>query len=140
MHYLPDYCEPKLVDILPMYRDARVRITWEDGTISEMTEYNVFSGSYIFGTDLLTKEGENPDVEIELTEFKGKFQLMLHHPCEMSAIQKKTYDSLLHTNDFKEGNVKWHSDTPASIFYLFKNHIDGFNLIERGLAIKIEKT
>lgn len=131
------YTDPEILDMLPHYLGAKVRITWEDGTTSDMI-YEAHFTYMIFGSDLKTEA----DIEIDHVDIKTgkvKVQLYLHHPAYMTKYQKKQYDSLLYTNEFKAHGMTWKSDTPASLYYLFKNHIDAFNLIEKGIAIEIRK-
>lgn len=128
----------KLSEVLNLYIGCRIRATWPDGDIAEFINESIFGSHFLFGTDLLANPGTNADIEIDFVKDKHiKIQLFLIDPTELTDTQQNEYKVLCHNNYFKEQDITWETDTPESLLWLFKNKIDAFDLIYRGLAIKI---
>lgn len=114
-------------DILHHYMGVRMRATWPEGDVAELILE--WCGSYgnIFGTDLLAEPGTNDDIEINfLEDTEIKLQLFLSR-----------FDDLPHERQLEYHRLcgEYGTDTPESVLWLFKNQVDCFDLIERGLAI-----
>lgn len=73
--------------------------------------------------------------EIDLTTPGIIFKLILTDPSELDDIQKKEYNCL--TKKIKLGHEDTFTrvDTPDSIRWMLKNHVDAFDLISKGFAI-----
>jgi len=85
------------------------------------------------GDDLLDKEWF--EIELYSKKYPGNFQFILTRREDMTEDQKREYDLLcLKIESTFEENIII-IDTPLSLIYLFKNSIDVFGLIDKGLAI-----
>lgn len=90
-------------------------------------------------TDYMCGDGIDGEwYEIDDVYSKGKLQLILHDPSDMTEDQKDNYYLLCHKVYDSNQTQYYRMDTPASLHFLFKNHIDAFNLIEYGAAIDIK--
>lgn len=132
----------KLRDVIQYYIGCKVRVTWERGEVVDYWMQSITDFGFIFGQNVNDKAAKYVDLEFELEWLdeepcKVKFQPYLTHATDLKPEQLKEYKALCHKNYFKEQNVEWESDTPASLAWLFRNKIDAFDLIETGQAFDI---
>lgn len=117
----------ELKDVMYHYMGCRMRATWPKGDVAEfILEWCGIYG-HIFFTNLLAEPGTNSDVEIDYLEDTDiKLQLFLNR-----------FDDLPHERQLEYHRLcgEYGTDTPESVLWLFKNQVDCFDLIERGLVI-----
>jgi len=129
---------PDIAEVIHHYLGCEFIYTFNDGEkVSGVLDMISKSGSF-FG-DVKFEDGTKEWIEIHDIREDGKIQLLLKHPNEMTAEQKKEYISLCKVIT-TAGGEEITIDTPNSLHYLCKNYIDAFDLIDRNLAWQIPKS
>lgn len=116
----------ELKEVFNYYIGVRARVTYEDGEIREWMVDSVNTWLGYWGTNLLSKEEQDIEVYLEDVDHGDKIQLFLNR-----------FDDLPHERQLEYHRLcgEYGTDTPESVLWLFKNQVDCFDLIERGLAI-----
>lgn len=120
------------------YFGARFRFTWPDGQFVEGRVEQFCDIYFMTGSDMTPGRDISRDDYYEIGDIRtdGNFQLFLLSAIEMTADQKKKYYALCFQFITKGGKLM-HADTPASLDYLLKNHIDCFGLLRDGYALHL---
>lgn len=118
------------------YLGCKFRMTFNDGLTVEGSLWSVTNYGAAFGSNYIdVSTGKEIDVDIENIAEDGNFQLFLFDPAEMPQKQISEYYALCKRVHDARGVLLKNMDTPESIDYLFRNHIDAFDLIKNGYAI-----
>lgn len=127
-------------DVLHYYLGSKFMFTSPEGEYIVAKLENVNTWRDLYGSDA-TGNAVDKDGYYEIMDYtKGKLQLILLHPNDMTKEQMSEYKNLcFKITDLKDDKkIIRYADTPDSMHYLFKNGIDAFDLIENELAIDIK--
>lgn len=136
-------------DVMHLYLNCPFRFVYKDGTtiFGYVRWVNIDTcmfdeASWILDNGEIRKPLNSDEASFEILDLRkeGRFDLILHHPCDISKEMKSAYKSLCYKiNDlYNLQKVIRYSDTPLSIKYMFDNGIDAFDLIENKYALDIK--
>jgi len=135
-------------DYAHYYIGSRYRYTWSDGDfVEDVLEAILYNGD-VFGCDKsINKKDKEGDNYFEISNIKdqekGKFQLLLTYPSDMTEVQAQEYKYLCNFCRDSKGHFHKLLNLPQAaspaIHYLIKNGIDAFGLLEFGDAIDKNK-
>lgn len=136
--------QSNITDVFYLYQGCRGRFTYDNGTVIEfINESNYLFGAIIFGRNLLWSEDDpftSPIDDFELylnNSDNARLQLFLIKHTSLTHEKVKEYKKLCRKVHYKEATpkIEFETDTPESLFWMIKNKVDCFNLIDRGMAI-----
>lgn len=117
----------ELIDCLHFYHRAKMQVTFPDGKVVVLNEWNIFSTGQLFCPD--GGSDYNGDIEIDVIKDKNISIIpMLHPPYSVPEnIEKQLQSCIIGVS------------TLTAYYYILcaKYSIDVFNLIDRGLSIEI---
>jgi len=137
------------VDIMHLYLNCPFRFIFNNGETVFGYVHQVNTDTVMFDdASWIIEEGKvrkpvntnESCFEIMNLRQEGRFDLILHHPCDISKSMNLAYKKLCYKiyDLHNEQEVVRYADTPLSIKYMLDNGIDAFDLIENGYALDIK--
>lgn len=132
--------EIQCVDVLQYYIGCHFHYTFNNGEVVIGIVNGVHKYGFMSGDGYYVNTGEYDWYEIDDVRKDGKLKLFLTDQIDMTEEQKRKYKDLCYKVFDSSGELVRIVDTPASLHYAFQNHIDGFDLIDRDLAMDLKNT